>query len=205
MYLLYSILSILVAYLLGSIPFGLVASYLFKGVDIRKHGTGNIGASNVMLAAGPKAAALVLICDILKGVIAVLLARALTGSDWVIAASALASVLGHDYSIFLRGQGGKGFATASGAVIGIDINIYLIGLLLYILLLLVIRYWMLSTVLILFIVPILMWMTFKSSPIILFGVANALLALYQHRKDLIRIFSGDEPTVFEWLGKLRKK
>jgi glycerol-3-phosphate acyltransferase PlsY len=107
-------LVLLAAFLLGSIPTGvLVARH--KGVDLRKVGSGNIGATNVGRALGSRWAALVLIIDATKGALPVLVLGRLLADPWLAALGGMAAVLGQVFSIFLRGRGGKGVATSLGA------------------------------------------------------------------------------------------
>ena len=103
------------AYLAGSIPFGLLITRAVSGQDVRAVGSGNIGATNVARAAGRSAAALTLLLDALKGLLPVLLAAHLTGPEGglVTAACAIAAVLGHCFPVWLRFRGGKGVATAA--------------------------------------------------------------------------------------------
>ena len=111
---------ILLAYLLGSIPFGVVITKLMGLGDIRQIGSGNIGATNV-LRTGNKAAALAtLVLDGAKGAVAVLIAKAMTGQDDAAQLAALASFLGHLYPIWLRFQGGKGVATFLGTLLALS-------------------------------------------------------------------------------------
>src|SRR6266849_164111 len=103
------------AYLLGSIPFGLLLSRLFGGGDVRKSGSGNIGATNVARVAGPLPGILTLLFDAAKGAAAVWLARRVSNASatWMIIA-ALAALVGHCFPVWLRFRGGKGVATAAG-------------------------------------------------------------------------------------------
>ena len=108
------------AFLLGSIPFGYLLGKL-KGVDIRKHGSGNVGATNVARVLGKKYGVAVYILDFLKGFIPTYTAVKLFGLDsWTLTAVGLAAVLGHMFSPFLGFKGGKGVATASGVLFGIS-------------------------------------------------------------------------------------
>ena len=102
------LLSIVIAYLLGSIPFGFVLYFLSTGADVRASGSGNIGATNVLRTGGKKLGIATLALDILKGVAAVAIAQWLTGSDstWM-ALSAMAACAGHVFPVFLRFKGGK--------------------------------------------------------------------------------------------------
>jgi glycerol-3-phosphate acyltransferase PlsY len=109
---------LIVSYLLGSIPFGLLIGKT-KGIDIRKYGSGNIGTSNVARTLGKKAAMFTLLGDGLKGLISVLLARVLLGGNEWLAAAGVAAVVGHNWSVFLKFKGGKGVTTTYGAFLGI--------------------------------------------------------------------------------------
>ncbi|MGH7728806.1 MAG: glycerol-3-phosphate 1-O-acyltransferase PlsY, partial [Vulcanimicrobiaceae bacterium] len=103
-------------FVLGSIPFGVIASRLFYGRDLRSAGSGNIGAANALRTHGLAFGVLVLVLDALKGAAAVLLARALLGGEPAAAVAAAAAVLGHCYTPWLRFRGGKGVATLLGAL-----------------------------------------------------------------------------------------
>jgi glycerol-3-phosphate acyltransferase PlsY len=125
------VLLIVGAYLLGSIPFGYLLGKL-KGIDIRKHGSGNVGATNVARVLGKPYGVLVYILDFLKGFIPTLIAVKLYGhGDWVVTLVGLAAVLGHMFSIFLGFRGGKGVATASGVLFAINPFLALIVLLVW--------------------------------------------------------------------------
>lgn len=106
--------AIAAAYLLGAVPTGYLLFRALSGEDIRRHGSGNIGATNVLRSGGKAAGIVTLLLDALKGSAAVLLARALAGEPWD-AAAAFAAVAGHCYPVFLRFRGGKGIATGCGA------------------------------------------------------------------------------------------
>src|SRR5260370_35609702 len=108
------------AYLLGSIPFGLLLTKLFGGSDVRKAGSGNIGATNVARVVGPLAGVLTLVLDTAKGMAAVRLAGRFTGESatWMMVA-AFAVLLGHCFPVWLKFKGGKGVATALGGFLGL--------------------------------------------------------------------------------------
>ncbi len=109
-------LLVLAAFLAGSIPFGVIVAKR-RGVDIRAKGSGNIGATNVARVLGLGNGLLVLALDALKGAIATILALKICGIDWVIALAGFAAILGHCFSPFLKGKGGKGVATALGVFV----------------------------------------------------------------------------------------
>jgi acyl phosphate:glycerol-3-phosphate acyltransferase len=112
-------------YLLGAVPFALLVARGFYHVDIRTIGTGNIGAGNVRRELGTAAGAIVMACDMLKG-FAPALAAVWMLPGWPAALVALVTVLGHQYSVFLRGRGGKGIATAAGVVMPISPIVFLV-------------------------------------------------------------------------------
>ncbi len=109
-------LPILAGYLLGAMPFGLLMSRLVKGVDVRRYGSGSTGMTNVIRTIGVVPGLLVLALDAGKGVAAVLLARALEAGPAVEALAALAALVGHNWSVFIRLRGGKGVATGVAAL-----------------------------------------------------------------------------------------
>jgi len=197
-------LVILLSYLIGSIPF----SYLFsklKGQDPRKAGTGNVGASNVLVVAGPMAAILAMVGDIAKGIIAIQLARYVNLSDGGIALCGLAAIAGHDFSVFLKFSGGKGVATTGGVLLALGPLFSVLVILLWIITMIVIRYFIPSTMLIMAFLPAMMWMTSWRKEYIFFAIGAFLLAIYAHRMDLRRYFAGEEITIQETLAKYRKK
>jgi glycerol-3-phosphate acyltransferase PlsY len=112
--------AVLVGYLLGAIPFGLIIGRVTRGIDIRDYGSHRTGATNALRTLGARAAAFVFILDVAKGVTAVLLARTLFGGDplveWAAAAAGLAAVIGHNWSVFIGFTGGRGVATSTGAL-----------------------------------------------------------------------------------------
>jgi len=123
--------AVLVGYLLGSIPFGLLIGKRSSKVDVRKHGSGKIGATNVLRTAGRKAAALVVVLDVSKGVLAVVFAGLIVGRTYLVVGdfglgalvaqvlAALAAMAGHNWSVFLKFHGGRGVATFMGGLIAL--------------------------------------------------------------------------------------
>lgn len=107
-----------VGYLLGAIPFGLIVGRLTKGIDLREYGSHRTGATNALRTLGARAAALVFVLDVAKGVAAVLVARALGGDDagWAAAVAGVAAIVGHNWSVFIGFTGGRGVATSAGAL-----------------------------------------------------------------------------------------
>jgi acyl phosphate:glycerol-3-phosphate acyltransferase len=140
-------LIVVVAFLIGSIPVGVLVGRA-RGVDIRKQGSGNIGATNALRVMGWKVGVPVLLADIAKGVVPVLLARQITHDApvWV-TATGVAAVLGHCFSPFLAFSGGKGVATALGMILALDWRVGLIAIALFIVVMVFTRYVSLGSVL----------------------------------------------------------
>jgi len=115
-----------IAYLIGSVPVGVIVGRLVAGVDLRRHGSGRTGATNALRTLGARWAVVVFALDVAKGLMAVLLARALydagpPGSpDWVAAAAGVAAIVGHNWSVFIGFGGGRGVATAAGGLLAIS-------------------------------------------------------------------------------------
>jgi acyl phosphate:glycerol-3-phosphate acyltransferase len=119
------------AYMLGSVPFGLVVARA-KGVDLRAVGSGNIGATNVARALGKKWAVLVLLADAAKGFVPVTLGRKLSLSPGAVALAGICAIVGHMFTVFLRGKGGKGVATSLGVALALSPISALIGFAVYV-------------------------------------------------------------------------
>lgn len=107
------------SYLLGSVSPSVFLGRLLKGIDVRQHGSGNAGTTNAFRVLGTRLGACVMVCDILKGVVPVLVCRVLGFGPLASVGAGLAAIVGHNWSIFLRGRGGKGIATTGGVIVGL--------------------------------------------------------------------------------------
>jgi glycerol-3-phosphate acyltransferase PlsY len=188
-----------VAYLLGSIPFGLLLAKLFGSGDVRKAGSGNIGAANVTRVAGPLAGILTLVFDTAKGTAAVLLAGRFTNESatWMMIA-AFAVLLGHCFPVWLKFKGGKGVATALGVFLALSPLAAVSALLLFLLCVAYWRYVSLGSVAAAAAMPLLiyfLWAPRHAPPIVvdLGTLAIALLVIYKHDGNLQRLVEGTEP------------
>lgn len=187
------------AYLLGSIPFGLLLGKLFGAADVRKAGSGNIGATNVARVAGPLAGILTLVLDAAKGALAILLAARLTNDAalWMMIAG-LCVLVGHCFPIWLGFHGGKGVATAAGVFLVLCPPAFLGAVILF---LLVVAYWRfvsLGSIAAAAAMPLLVyffWAPHHAPPYaVTFGsLAAALLIAYKHDANIQRLAQGDEP------------
>ena len=194
------IVLVAVAYLLGSIPFGVVVARVQGGVDLRQVGSGNIGATNVLRAVGKGAAALTLLGDIGKGAFAVALGRWLGVTPPVLAAIALATVAGHLFPVFARFRGGKGVATTLGVVLA---AMPAVGALLILIWLAVAALWRYSSLAALtasVALPILTWvLDGRPAMLALSGVLLALV-VFRHRENIARLLQGTEGRIGQRLG-----
>jgi glycerol-3-phosphate acyltransferase PlsY len=187
------------AYLLGSIPFGLLLAKIFGGLDVRRAGSGNIGATNVARAAGPLAGILTLVLDAAKGAFAVLLAARLSGdsSTWMMLA-AIASLIGHCYPIWLNFRGGKGVATAAGFFLVLAPMAFGIAISIFILVAVFTRFVSLGSIFAAAAMPLLIYLLWAPHhappPMVTFGaLAVSLLIIYKHDANIQRMVQGDEP------------
>jgi glycerol-3-phosphate acyltransferase PlsY len=185
----------LISYLIGSIPFGLIFAKLIKGIDVRFAGSGNVGATNTLVSAGKRAGALATLFDIAKSFAAVILARLLIGTDIAVVIAGLAVILGHDFSLYLNFKGGKGISPTAGVIIAVDPYAMLVVLLFYLFFLIITRYLILSSLLVLAALPFIFLFLNDGLPYIFFAFAAFLIALYAHREDIKRLFLGNEARI----------
>ncbi len=186
-------ISIVLAYLLGSVPFGYLAGRFLRREDIRNYGSGNIGATNVMRLLGPAAALLVLLFDVGKGTAAIGLARLLTGQEHFWWLAALAVLTGHCWPVFLGFKGGKGTATALGILFGlVGAPVWGIILILAGVVIVLTRYMSMVSILAAVAFPALLW-GFGYPPVnIFFGLAISALVIFRHRANIGRLINGTE-------------
>jgi glycerol-3-phosphate acyltransferase PlsY len=187
------------AYLLGSIPFGLLLTRLFGGVDVRKSGSGNIGATNVARVAGPLAGILTLLFDAGKGAAAVWVAGRVSNESatWMMIA-ALAALLGHCFPIWLKLRGGKGVATAAGAFFVLCPAALLGSVIVFLLVVFFWRYVSLASIFAAAAMPLLIYLLWAPHhappPVVTFGaLAAAVIIVYKHDGNIQRLAQGEEP------------
>jgi len=187
------------AYLLGSIPFGLLLTRLFGGGDVRKSGSGNIGATNVARVAGTLPGILTLLFDVAKGAAAVWLAGRVSNESatWMMIA-ALATLLGHCFPIWLKFRGGKGVATAAGAFLALCPAALLGSVILFLLVVFFWRYISLASISAAASMPLLIYILWAPQhappPIVTFGaLAAAGIIIYKHDGNIQRLVQGEEP------------
>lgn len=196
------IIVLIVAYLIGSIPFGYLIVRTKEGGDIRQTGSGGTGATNVSRRAGKAAGVLTLLLDASKGVAAVLIAQNLSGSDWVKAAAAIAVIVGHIFPVWLGFRGGKGVATGVGVFLVLAPIALLCAGVIFVSIVFFTRYVSLGSIMAAALIPLLVWLqnvfvepVADLRPLLTAAVVGALLIIVAHRGNIERLARGTESQI----------
>ena len=196
----HSLLLLLLAYLLGSLPIGLLVGRMVKNIDVRDYGSGNIGASNVWRTMGPLWGTAVFLFDFGKGYLPTIMTVQMQSrqpdlSPWLPVAVGLAAILGHNFSPFLRFKGGKGVATSLGVVFGLAPFAALAGFAVWGICLGITRYISLSSLIAALVTSVILVVFFHDLPHTLFALLVAAFVVFKHRPNIARIKAGIEPKV----------
>ncbi|MCC6922630.1 MAG: glycerol-3-phosphate 1-O-acyltransferase PlsY [Nitrosomonas sp.] len=190
---------ILVAYLIGSIPFALIASWIFRLPDPRTYGSKNPGATNVLRSGKKSAAVLTLIGDAGKGWLVIVLAQSQAAAwhlgDEAVAVAALAVFIGHIFPVFLRFQGGKGVATAVGVLLGLKVLLGLLAIATWIAVAVISRYSSLSALIAALLSPVYAYLIFNASLHTLTVSVMALLLIWRHQSNIVNLLAGKEGRI----------
>ncbi|KPK97315.1 MAG: hypothetical protein AMJ95_09705 [Omnitrophica WOR_2 bacterium SM23_72] len=205
---LWILLGITISYLIGSIPTAYIFGRIFKGIDIRKFGSGNVGATNVLRTLGKKSALFVLTLDMLKGVACVIfvaetLVPRITSLDLLTLRliMGISSICGHNWTIFLKFKGGKGVATTFGVMLGLAFKviplryIFIILVLTWLVVFLITRIVSLASVISACLLPVCMVIFKQPLILIVFAFLIAVSILLRHKSNLKRLFQGKEERV----------
>src|SRR5215211_7397830 len=178
----------IVAYLLGSIPFGYLVVRKKIGADIRQTGSGGTGATNVSRRAGRAAGVLTLLLDAAKGSVAMLIAKAVSGDDWVIAAAAIATLVGHIFPVWLGFRGGKGVATGVGIFLVLAPVALLCAGVIFVAIVASSRYVSLGSIVAAALIPVFVWLqsvfvvpVADLRPLLIASMVGAALIVFAHR------------------------
>ena len=197
----------IIAYLIGSINFSIIISKKMAGFDVREKGSGNAGTTNMLRSVGKKAAALTLLCDILKGVVAILIAilagKIVQNVDkaLLVQLAAIAVVLGHTFPIFFQFKGGKGVATSLGVLLMVNWKIGLICLVFAIALIALTRMVSLGSVGAAILYPVLVlfintnYTVSEGSGYLIFSIILAIIVAFNHRENIKRLLEGKENKI----------
>lgn len=189
------LLTCVLAYLVGSVPSGLILGKLFWHTDLREYGSHNIGATNAWRTLGKVPGIIVFVADSLKGQAGVLLGLSLVGTPLAAVVGGLLAIIGHSFSIFLRFHGGKGVATSLGVLTMLMGNVTIVVFVLWFTIVYITRYVSLGSVVAGFLTPVLA--AFFSYPMeyIVFTVIAAFLVIVRHRENIKRLMNGTENKV----------
>lgn len=200
------LLVVIIAYLLGSIPFGYLIVHSKEGADIRETGSGGTGATNVSRRAGKVAGVLTLVLDALKGSAAVLIARVVAGpslpAQWLLAAAAIAVIVGHIFPVWLGFRGGKGVATGVGVFLALAPVALLCAGVLFVAIVVFTRFVSLGSMVAAVTLPLFIW--FQSvfvqpvadlRPLLTAAIVCAALILFAHRGNIGRLARGTESQI----------
>jgi acyl phosphate:glycerol-3-phosphate acyltransferase len=201
--------AIITAYLLGSIPSAIWYGEAYFGIDVRKFGSGNAGATNTFRVLGKRAGTIVLLIDVLKGWTATKLASILFFLEVIEPAQVptfklilgFAAVLGHLYPVFVRFKGGKGVATSLGMILAIDPLVASVCIVIFVLVLLVSNYVSLSSIIAAFAFPMMLVLGIfgkASTLLIVFGFLLFAVVVITHQKNIVRLLNGSESRVNLW-------
>ena len=197
----------IIAYLIGSVNFSVILSKKMAGFDVREKGSGNAGTTNMLRSVGKKAAAITLVCDILKGVVAIGIAAIIgliaknADSALLVQIAAIMVVIGHTFPIFFEFKGGKGVATALGVLLMINWQIGLMCLVFAIVLIALTRMVSLGSVGAAILFPVLVlfihthYLVTVGSGYFIFSIIMAAIVIFNHRNNIQRVLSGTENKI----------
>ncbi len=190
-------LGLLAAYLIGAVPVGFLVARVFGGLDIRRSGSGNIGATNVLRTMGKLPAVVTLLGDIAKGALAVSAARAVVPAPWGDAAGAVLAIVGNCWPVFLRFKGGKGVATGFGAFLALAPWATAPAALVWLLVAASFRYVSLASIMACLCLPLGVAVLGYPWASVAAAVAATVIIVLRHRANLGRLLSGREPRLGE--------
>jgi len=199
--LMYSIL-ILLSYLVGAIPFGYIIGKLWKGIDVREHGSGNIGFTNVLRTVGTVPGFIVMILDICKGVVAVVGIAKLGELNLAIlpVLCGLAAIIGHNWTVYLKFKGGKGIDTTIGVFIVLNPIATLVSLAIWIIAVAITRYVSLGSILFVICLPIAIFVINLANKqyittVLVAAIFAMVFAVYKHLSNIERLLNGTEHKI----------
>lgn len=184
--------TVVLSYVIGSIPNGLLIGKWMKGIDIRQFGSKNIGATNAFRVLGPWPAFCVFTTDLAKGVAGVFIGSFLVGTPLAMIAGGIAAIAGHNWSMFLKFKGGRGVATGLGVIAVIAPKVTIIVFIVWALIVYFTRYVSLGSIVAAALVPLLMWVFGEQQEFLYFGIVAAVFVILRHRPNIERLLKGEE-------------
>ena len=194
-----NLLILLVSYLFGSFPSGYLAGRIAKGIDIRSVGSGSTGATNVLRHIGKRAAITVFVIDVSKGILSILLARYfLLNDSWQVAVG-LSALIGHIWPVWLSWKGGKAVATGLGVFLGLSWQVGLGTLGVFIIMISLFRIVSLASVSAALALPLIMYLSFKTTnislPFLVISLLAMSLVIWRHKENIVRLIKRKEPRI----------
>lgn len=191
----YHLIFVPIAYLLGSVPFGLLVARAMGGADPRSVGSGNIGATNVRRSAGKKAGVITLLLDLFKGFAPVYVAWYMGAGSFVLSLVIFCAVIGHVYPVFTRFKGGKGVATACGAFFAVSPAAAVLVVLSFVLVVAFKRYVSLGSIIGTALMPVFLFLMPGAKHFTVVGILVAVVVIARHRENIKRLVAGTENRV----------
>ncbi len=194
-----NLLILFLGYLFGSFPSGYLAGKIAKGIDIRTLGSGSTGATNVLRHIGKRAAITVFLLDVFKGVLSILIAKYfLLNHSWQVAVG-LSTLIGHIWPVWLNWKGGKAVATGLGIFLGLSWQVGLSTLGIFLVMITLFRIVSLASVTAALALPLIMFISFKTSnislPFLVISLLAMTLVVWRHRENIVRLTKGKEPRI----------
>ena len=187
--------TVILAYLIGSVPFALLLARRWGAADLRRIGSGNLGAANVLRTSGVKAGMVVAMLDIAKGVVSVMLARRFGGDAAAPAAAGLAAIVGHIYPVWLRFRGGKGVATACGVFSVLTPLAIPPAVAIFAVAVWITKYISLGSVLASVALPPIAYAMGSPAPVVVAAFVASAIIVFRHRSNLMRLRTGTERRI----------
>ena len=189
------ILVIVLSYIVGSIPSGLILGKAVWHTDLRRYGSGNIGATNAWRTLGKVPGLLIFAADLLKGMFGVWAGMVLVGTPMGMVAGGLMAVVGHSASVFLKFKGGKGVATGLGVLIMMMPSVSAVVFAVWLVIVLISKYVSLGSIAAAAIVPVAAYILGMPAEFIAFGLLAAVFVIYRHKSNISRLLSGTESKI----------
>ena len=186
----------ILAYLVGSIPNALWIGKIFKNIDVRDFGSGNVGATNAARVLGLKLGVMVLLFDAFKGMIFIIIARKFGLSDIYVVLIGLAAILGHSYSIYLKFKGGKAVATSLGVMLVLIPKVIIILVIVFLLIVIFSGYVSLASISVAGLLPILTYIMYNNI-IALLSLVVGILVIWRHKSNIKNLLEGKEDKFYD--------
>lgn len=196
------ILLLIMAYLFGAIPFGLIFGKVFKGMDIREYGSGNVGSTNAARVLGYKIGLMTLFCDVLKGFLFVYLSTKIGLSYLQTVTIGAASIIGHSYSIYLGFKGGKAVATSLGVFLMLAPKAILLCAIVFFTIFILTGYVSLASILSSIFLPIFIYLMYNIKEYVIFAIIISFIIVIRHKSNIYNLINKKEDSFFD---KAKKK